>query len=343
MHSITQWFIQQTMRKILYILLFALIGLVSCSNNNDEKKGDEWIPPTPPTDLLEDQILGTWETYYSQKEIQVKFSSGVQTTYPGFRLTEYDGFKTTFFKDPATGEYKFKTFNVLYDLIEEGTYRTKVDSVLFEWKSKHTGKDTTTYQRIREIGATDGVVKWFRNYPGRTADGTKYNITDTRANREINTNPTATNGVNPAKVKIDFDDLSKGKWQINGFFRYYGEDIDPVYNEKMGKVLIGTTFDFYTEGGDRRCIMRGYNRDTDKWEEVDYPVTVVDDVIYFFYKKKVPIDKGENGEEFQLVNESFFLWVYEKKSANAFTDYKEERSESNLSKIVKVYMNLVRI
>lgn len=332
----------KTMRKIFYTLFIALLtlGFVSCSNNSDEKKViveppvEVERPDTiPPLDLF-----GEWEGYYSSKALISRPGTSSQMVYPGFRLIALDGFRTEFFDDgtvhPADKRYiyRFRTKNPIGEQIELGYFCTRKDSVLFKWKSHYTGDDTTTWRRATEIEKTPGIIKWDRAYNGRTKDGTPFLVTDAYAYRNVKTAPTSTSGVNPAKVVIDFDDMSTGSWQINSC-RYYDPDYNSSESLRISKILNGAKYKFYKDNnGTPRCIMTSRDSEEDVWVDRDHRLVIVDDVINF-----IPIYDGV-----EVGDKSFYMWVTSWGNGK-FIDLKQTRYDQDVTVFVKYEFDIARV
>jgi len=344
----------KTMKKVIYFLflIFFTLSIISCSSSKDDD--GIVIPPLPPKDLTEDDIIGTWETYYTQKQVVVNPDKANQASYGGLRLTDYDGFRTTFLKE--NGKYRAKDYNLAGNLVFEADYRISNDTIRFETEVKtEDGRDSIakTWQRIREFGVTDGILKIDKSYYGKTKyDGTEFKITDAKATRNTVTAPNSTQGVIPAKVMIDFDDMSNGTWQIYSFREYEDGGLKKAYSDAMTDTMSNVTYKFFLDANDKKwCKFREWDYKNKKWTEpVDFPVIVIDDVIHLLYREEATdedgnIIKDENGE-ITYNDESFFLWVtsWEKKDGvDTFIDFKEQRYDANVKVIIKTLMYLRRI
>ncbi|MDH6307667.1 hypothetical protein M2451_000116 [Dysgonomonas sp. PFB1-18] len=327
------------MKKVFYILFIALLalGFASCSNNSDEPTP----PPPPPTTGRPDTIppldlFGEWEGYYSSKALISNPGTSSQMIYPGFRLIALDGFRTEFFDDgtvhPQDSRYKyrFRTKNPIGEQIELGYFCTRKDSVLFKWKSHYTGIDTTTWRRASEVNTTKGIIKWDRTYDGRTKDGTKFKVTDAYAYRNVKTAPAATDGVNPAKVVIDFPDMSTGSWQIENC-RYYNPDLNVSESVSMTRILQGTKYKFYKEGNTPRCIMTSKDSEGNEVQR-DHRLVIIDDVINF-----IPIYDGV-----EVGDKSFYMWVTSW-GGNKYIDLKQTRYDQDVTIFVKYEFDVLRV
>ncbi|NDV78835.1 hypothetical protein D0T57_07605 [Dysgonomonas sp. 511] len=315
------------------------MSFASCVNNEDEPGATPPDPPLKPTDLKEDELLGTWETYYMSKEIQAQYYAGANPdTYPSFRLIEYDGYKTSYFYDSEREEYRFTTKNVIDSIIEDGTYSTKGNCITYDWKSKWTGEDTTTYQWIGEIGHTPGILKRYIEYSNVKNEyfpNAKFFVRDFFLERETSIAPNSVVDINPEKEMVDFDYLL-GNWEITGFTQWIGVDTSEEFNKKQSEILKGTLFTFRrNEKNEPSCTIGGYD-EYGKWVESENLIEIVDDVIYFIYDEKVvvPNTDPDAEKEFYLVKESFNFRVTHKAN-NTFRDLKTYRDLRDLSKVVK--------
>lgn len=327
LECISQNLFYKTMKRIFYILFIFSIGLTSCVNNNDEPTPTPIPPPTPPVSLSPDALIGMWETYYYTKAIRVNPNTTSEVIYQGLRLIDYDGFKTRLYK--SGDAYKFTSVNVLNDTIDEGTYSVNGDTLTFKWLKN--GKDTLTWQKVTLFDPDKGVLKVDIAYEGVNSNKVEYIITDTKCQRNIDVAPQFSD-VNPPKVKIDYDNLSKGEWEIYQF-NYFEGGIRNDEQTKLGlDTLGGLTYKFYTDkNGDRRCYRKQRIPGTDKWGESDLPIVIVDDVISF-----IDVEKDASGKI--LKDNSIFMWPREWKfrdGVESFIDWKEERYVNDISIVIR--------
>lgn len=320
------------MKQFLYILLIPIIGgLVSCASNGDQPDPIV-IPPTPePVELTEDALIGTWETYYYTKSIRANPGTSSEVAYQGLRLIDYDGYETRLYK--SGNIYRFTSKNVIKDIIDEGTYFVKDDTLKFVMKNKQ-GKDSiSSTQKVFAFNPTQGILKVDIAYRGTNKNGVKYIVTDTKCQRNVEINPEFSD-VNPPKVKIDFDNLSKGEWEIYAFAYYEGGSKNSIETKLGMDTLGGLTYRFYTDAnGQQRCHRTQRIPGTDDWGEADNRIVIVDDVISFIEEKKDvsgSVKKQEDG--------GIFMWPKEwklREGVESFIDWKEERFVDDISIIVR--------
>lgn len=322
------------MNKFICISILISLFLVSCSNEDDPIP----VPPKPPVGLTEDAILGTYETYYYEKQVVVNPGSSNESSYGGLRLTDYDGFRTTFAKE--NGKYKARDYNLMGDVILEADYHVSNDTIRFQYVvDAKDGSDSIvkTFQHVREFGRTEGIMKLANTYSGTTIyDGVKYEITDAKATRNTKTAPNSTQDMNPAKVMIDFDDMMNGTWHIYSFREYIDGVLDRRYSDLMTDTLSKTSYKFYkNEKGEKCCKLKEWHYGTNSWYEEEFPVVVIDDVIHLLFYDPVL-------EE----NSSLFLWVtsWKKRNGNdSFIDLKEQRYTNDVKVIIKTEIYVQRI
>lgn len=331
----------KTMKKIFYILFLSFLGLSSCVNNNDEPDPIVIPEPEPPVSATADDLIGFWETYYYQKDIIYIYPSGEQQVFPGLRLTEYDGFRTRFYLDPEDNEYKFKSYNVINQVIDEGTYTASSDTVHFNFTYlAGEPKDTITKQIIRRLDPSKGILKTEDIYPGTIANtGMKFKVTDMKANRNVDIAPAYTD-VPKVMVDAHFDELSKAPWDITGCAYYYNSLYQPDETKIMNDALVKTktSYRFYKDAqGNKFCSVSSLNPATNQIEEdkdSPYPITIIDDVIYRFYTDP------KTGK-----TESMYIWVtdWKKKDGSlTFIDKKNERLGNDISVIITADQYLVQ-
>lgn len=315
----------KTMRKILYILFFALVGLSACTNNSDEIPPEPVPPvPSPPTDLKPEDLYGKWEIYYSTKAV-VENPDDNPKPAPLFRDIEWDGF--TYDLGKKDGEYYFISYNVIGELIRKGTYEAKGDSMIFHWDSIAPDNEVFPFRegrRITELDNEKGIIKWDRQYRNITKDGnTIYRITDLYCSRDLDKAPNSTSGVNPPKVKIDFNDLCRGKWVMKGCDVYYDGDRQPGPSLEVYEIMAGSEYKFYLdEDGDKMCSRTTRDRETGVSSTKDYPVVIVDDVIHYIFWK--------DGEL-----KSNFSWIEKFNNADSYNDINITRYSNDLKVVLK--------
>lgn len=320
------------MRKLLYITLLLIFGLSACTNNSDEPVAPPAPPPIVSQKVTIDSLLGTWETFYYMKYVTVNPGTPYEASYGNLRLIDYDGFKTKFWEE--NGVYKFKSMNV-YGIVagregedKEGVFRLSEnsDSIIFTWFKN--GKDTTTAQKVQEFYAYPGVMQNEAVYTGTTEDGssTKYRVSDLKKSRKIEIAPNATGGVNPAKEKIDFQELH-GEWEIYISYVFYDMRLDQNLTAIRSKALLGAIYKFYTtDQGIKKLDIR-QKMDNGVWGTEYYDIHVVDDIMY--YKGKDP----ETGKD-----KIIWLWVTDRKIRNgkdSFIDKYENRYDKNIKVIYR--------
>lgn len=335
------------MKKYLFLLLIlGLTVFVSC----EDKGNDIPVPPSPPAvKPTEEGLLGTWETYYYEKQITVNPGASNQSSFPGLRYIDYDGFRSSFVKED--GEYKAKDYNLKGNLVSEASFHVKDDTIIYARTEKtKDDRDSIIYswQRVREFNPEKGILTVDHSYTGRTVqDNALYKITDVKITRNTKTAPTTTTGVIPAKYMIDYDELCKGKWQIYLFKEYENGRLKENYSIEMTKELKNTTFDFYVNNkGNKRCIMTEWSKAENKLVSTDYPVLLIDDVIHLLYEEEIVDEDGETTYE----DASIFLWVtsWEQRKdgdtySDSFIDYKKSRYKENVRITVETQIYIKRI
>ncbi len=329
----------KTMKKIFYILFLSFLGLSSCVSNSDQPDEPVIPDPEPPVSATADDLIGFWETYYYQKDIIYIYPSGEQQIFPGLRLIEYDGFRTRFYIDPEDNEYKFKSYNVIDQVIDEGTYTASGDTVHFNFTYlAGEPKDTITKQIIRRLDPSKGIFKTEDIYPGTIGNtGMKFKVFDMKANRNVDIAPAYTD-VSKVMVESHFEELSKAPWDITGCAYYYNSLYQPDETKIMEDALLKTktSYRFYkNEQGKKYCIVSSLNPKTNEIEDSEpYPIVIVDDVIYRFYTE------AETGK-----TESIYIWVTDWKTKNGsltFIDKKNERLGNDISVIITTDQYLVQ-
>ncbi|WP_156032809.1 hypothetical protein [Prevotella sp. 10(H)] len=322
------------MKKILYILSLMALVLSGCVNNSDEPQPPVVPPPAPPIVATSADLLGTWETYYYMKEIYFMYQNGDKKVFPGLRLTDYDGYRTQFYEED--GKYKYKSFNVVGNVNDEGTYSALKDTVYFRILAKNgVPADSTTKHVIRRLEPDKGILKTDDIYYGTTAgSGYKYEIIDTRAHRNTAIAPTFSDA-SPAKVMIDFAEMSKAPWDVIGGAYYRNGSYYSYESEIIDKALVKseTTYEFYTRSDNQKmCKISSLYPDTNERGEETYELMIFDDVIYFFFE-----DSGKLAD--------FNMWVTSWKTENGvnkFIDKKWDRYNNDISIVVQVEHHLTQ-
>ncbi len=324
------------MKLLSYTLLFLSIGLFSCASNSDEPVVPVKPEPVKPVTLSEEALKGVWETYYFSKEIRFNPEKPSETLFKGLRLIDNDGFRTEFYQSGT--DYRFKSYNALKGLIDEGKYLVKEDTVMFILKNKKGEDSISAKQKVRTFDAEKGVLKVDIAYWGTDIKNNVYIITDTKCQRNVDVNPDYSD-LNPPKVKIDFDDMSKGSWEVSGFAFYEGGNYNAKESKIGGDTLIGLTYKFYTnDAGTRRCLMKQQYKGSGEWGEHDYPIAIIDDVIHF-----IDVKKDASGKI--ISDNSIFMWVKNMRKVNGidtFTDWKEERYNNDISVVIRTEATIRR-
>ncbi|MDR2950426.1 MAG: hypothetical protein LBV71_14635 [Prevotella sp.] len=288
------------MKKYLYLIFLALtlLGFSSCNSDSPDEKE---IPPKPIENPKEDDLLGTWEVYYSAKQV----SSG-GTNLPVFRRPDYDGFINKFYKG-SDGSYIFENLNLVDQVIDKGTYKIDGQSIIMD-VTMHNGRDTA-YQNIETIGVflekkeTISVFKFF------TID--KWNVKDNRAMRNLERAPK----VHPDIEKIDMDTRFNemlGTWEIYDYLLLNNGKYEEKHSQLELDTLKGNSFTFTidTQGKKRVSLkLKGWDDDGNMfWDETSYrnlEVKIVDDVIYYI----APNEYNEKTEKWGP--QAFWLWITE--------------------------------
>lgn len=284
--------------KIFIQSFFIICILLSFSNCSSEKS---ITPPTPPKVITAEELLGTWEIYFSRKDLTF---GGV--LYEGFRDPEMDGYRTKFYKE--NNVYKFVDYNTIGEVIDAGKYDVADGNIIFDVE-KIEDRDTayTTKQKLMDLKLEQGLL--FVNYSfSLKIDGDDFQISDIRRLRNVQTAPQAHPNVN--KVMVNFDDYI-GTWQIYNIEVLINGTWSVKASEKeLDKPNI-TTFRFYYDDKGRKMGQRStyYPVEDSTSTLPPMPVTIIDDVIHLLFKIQL-----ENG---RIENDGIFLWITERK---AYTD-----------------------
>jgi hypothetical protein len=295
--------------------------------------------PDPPVNATSDDLLGIWETYYYKKDIIYVPSTGEQQIFPGLRLVENDGYRTEFYRDSKDGRHKFKSYNVVGHVNDEGVYKANKDTIYFTFTfTEGAAKDTTTKQIIRRLDPAKGIFKTEDIYFGTIAGtGMKFEVYDMKAQRNIVTAPSYTD---VPKIMLDsyFDELSKAPWDITGCAYYYNGNYLPEETKKMEDALLKTktSYKFYTDAQKKRfCIISSLDPETNEMKDAPpCPLIIVDDVIYFFYTDPAT---GKARD--------FYMWVatwQPRNGVNTLIDRSNERYQNDISAIVTTEHNLTQ-
>lgn len=339
------------MKKFTYVFSLIIFILAGCSNSGD---GDEPTPPKPPVNLTEEAILGTYETYYYEKQVIVNPGKGNQSSYGGLRLTDYDGFRTQFYKEG--GKYKARDYNLAGSLVQQSDYYISNDTIWFEYLLEaKDGSDSIVkaYQHVREFGRTDGIMKLDNSYTGTAVNNNvEYKIIDAKATRNIQIAPNYSKDVIPAKVIVDYEDMMKGKWQIYSFREYVDGTLNKKYSDLKTDTLSKTFYKFdLDKDGDKICTITQWDYENNTWDKgTTFPVLVIDDVIHLLFKEEV-LDENkkpvldENGQKVYK-DGSFFLWVtswQERMGTDSFIDLKEQRYTNDVKIIIRTEIYFMRV
>ena len=278
------------MKYLIYIFFIAsfLFAFNSCGGGSDNP-----VDIIEPTVLDKDDLIGTWEIYYSQKDFILN-----GTTYPGFRDPEMDGFRTKFYKDGET--YKFIDYNPILAVVDQGTYDIDNGHIVFT-VTQYSGRDTlyTTRQNVTNIVLEKGLLYVDYSYT-ITISGQNYQISDLRRLRNIETAP----GVHPnvTKVDINFDDYV-GTWELYDADVFKGTQRNKGMSEAWLDKPNITRFKFYyNDKGQKIGEKQVYRAALDTTTVIGpSPVVIVDDVIHLLFRFQ--INKEIIG------NDGIFLWI----------------------------------
>lgn len=344
------------MRKIIYLFLSILatsIALSSCKGSGNDPV-DPPAPPQPPVEdvLSEEALLGTWETYYYEKQVTLNPGPN-QESYGQLRYIDYDGFRSEFSK--VGNKYITRDYNLVGDIVYEADYYVKDDTIKFEMHVEtEDGRDSIaeSWQRVRQFSPEKGIIKLDKSYTGTTTQNDAfYKITDAKIARNIKTAPTTTEYVIPKKHIIDYDDLCKGRWQIY----LVREFEDGIYqlgkSEESTKKMNTVSYKFFVnENGKKRCYQRLWDAENNKFIEYEFRVEIIDDVIHLLAKTEA-IDEDGNiikDEEGNIVYEdyNFYIWVTEwaqREGTDSFIDFSETRYVENVRVKVKTLIYTKRV
>jgi len=331
------------MEKNFYtIIVIIIMGFSSCAHNSDEIPGVTPPPPPPVENLMEDDMLGEWEAYYYSKTVTENPDTKPRP-YTPYRDIGYDGQRYEMYKD-TDGKYKYKVYNLIGELTLEGTYETiKPDSLILHWDSLGVKGDIVPMREGRvvfDLRKDAGISKWHQTYRRITKNGPDYQVVDRFAYRNTKIAPTSTDGVNPAKAKIDFEFLSRGtgKWVLESSNIYYDGVKRPIESAEATRLIAGTEYTYYKDNKNQeRCIFKVKSFATGEWKEEDHEVYMVDDVIALVFR---------DGDGTIDRDESFNVWIdsYEQKNGEDFYyDVKISRYTNDLSVVKREVWRMKRV
>jgi hypothetical protein len=300
----------------LYIFLFSLIftiGLSSCNSDDNPV-----IPPDPTvTDPKEDDLLGKWEVYYSDKTV-----SG----FGAYRSPDYDGFTNEFYKE--NNLYKFKGYDLI-NLVDEGTYKIEKDELIMD-VTKYQGRDTT-YQNIEKLSYLSDKKETFIVYKYYTVNG--YSVRDNRAMRNMSIAPKTHPDVEKIDIDKNFDRLV-GTWEIYDYALLENSKWVEGYSKLQLDSLGGNSYTYgYDSDGDKIVSLKVKVLQKDGsalWYAYNnLKIKIVDDVIYYF----IPAYDPETGK---IETYAFWLWLNDwqnktigNETVDTYIDKNQFRLESN--------------
>ncbi|NDV94229.1 hypothetical protein D0T84_04755 [Dysgonomonas sp. 521] len=306
-------------KKLIYALsLLLTIGLSSCNSGGSDPDDPNPTPPiVDPKSVKEDDLLGTWEIYYSVKKVSQLLSDGSRKDFPSFRNPEYDGFINKFEKS-ADGTYTFENRNVVNALIDSGNYKINKDTIILS-VLRHDGRDTSFVSKdvISQLYLDKSsltVYKFFNS-------GSSFIVKDARSMRKYGTT------IHPNVEKIDVSgNINKllGSWEVSDYAMILNGEFLRNYSKAYLDTIKSNVYTFeYNNKNDLRCIYKYkvYDKSGNwEWTDINCPTSIVDDIIYAFYQVQ---DENGNRE-----NKSFFLWVKEWNS-DTFVSFNEYRTDKN--------------
>ena len=306
------------MKKYLYLIFLALslFGLSSC---NPDKPDDGIEEPKPIENPKEDDLLGTWEVYYSAKQV----SSG-NTKLPVFRRPDYDGFINKFYKG-ENGDYVFENLNLVNQTVDKGTYKIDGQSIIMD-VTKHNGKDTV-FQSVETIGLfleNKETLNVFKNF-----NIDIWNVKDNRSMRNLERAPTVHPGIDKIDVEAKYSQLV-GTWEtydyiflIDGNYTSEAEK----YTQQQLDSLKGNTFTFGYDSQGKKVVslkLKWWDDDGNMfWDDTKYTnleVKIVDDIIYYIAPNEYDEDTNTYGPQ------AFWLWV---------TDWRNDRKDPDTGETIK--------
>ena len=275
------------MNTKLYLLLFLpLVLLVSCIDNSDQKGGGT-VPTDEQMPLNEQNILGEWEIYFYTKAMHAP-TAKLEAKY---RYADEDGFSIGFESNGVFYERNVFDMEVVrgkYEFVKNETNGNIERIKFYDYKSKWTGDDTTSYATIPYLYKNRMVYQ--SRYHG-TASNHNFNIEDLKYLRNLERDPHYYPKDNPAfKKSLIIEKELLGTWFL--FKSTVG--IDQEWFDET-KDRYGTLTVFKIENGDR--VFEMYFPDGELSRRGKY--RIVDDVVHMYN-----IKEGTENE-----TESFAYWV----------------------------------
>lgn len=314
------------MKKYLYLIFLALTLLGFSSCNSDSPDNPPIVDP-PIENPKEDDLLGTWEVYYSAKQV----SSG-NTTLPVFRRPDYDGFINKFYKG-TDGSYIFENLNLIDQIVDKGTYKVENNSIIMD-VTMHNGKDTV-FQNIEDIGLfleskeTLSVAKSF------ILNG--YNVKDNRSMRNLERAPKVHPNIEKIDVDARFSEMI-GTWEVYDYLLLNNGKYEEKHSQLELDTIKGNTFTFAYDSQGKKVVslkLKGWDDDGEIfWDETSYKdmeVKIVDDIIYYIAPNEYDKKTGKWGPM------AFWLWITEwqdrkdpdnGQTINSFIDLDQKRTDA---------------
>lgn len=306
-------------KKLTYALFFLFtIGLSSCNSGSEDPEKPTEPEVIDPSSVAEDDLLGTWEVYYSVKKVTQLLSDGTRKDFPSFRNPEYDGFINKFEKS-SDGTYTFENQNVLNAIIDKGTYKMIKDTIVMN-VTMHDGRDTSFVSKdiISQLYTDKSsltVYKFFNS-------GSSFVVKDARSMRKYGTD------IHPGVEKVDVTgNINKllGSWEVYDYAMILNGTYLRNYSTVYLDTIKGNVYTLeYNSNNDLRCNLKykEYDKVTGNefWNNINCSTSVVDDIIYAFYEVE-----DENGKR---EKKSFFLWVTDW-SNDIFVSFNEYRTDKN--------------
>ena len=303
------------------------MGFYSCVKNSDDV-----VTPPPPeeeVDLKPEDVYGKWQVYYSTKLVIENPGTGTSKPYTTFRSIDLDGF--TFEMYTENGEYLVKGYNGIGVQTSQGWYEIKdKDSLILHLDSVSPSMEIIPLgeRRGRRIlrEPKDGIIKWDETYGRVSKDKkTEYRVTDVFASRDVNVNPTTTDGVNPAKAKINYDDMCRGRWVVSEVYIYYDNTLQPLASAEKQKLIKGTIYDYSIgNGGEKKLKVTYPGTAENPGYSEEFPVYITDDVLTYTFVN----GKGED--------DAFNSWIERfENNNNTYYDITSMRFDNDVSVVYK--------
>lgn len=305
--------------KLYILLILSLLFLASCIDNSDQTGGgpkptDEQVP------LNEENILGQWEIYFYTKSMHAP-TAKLDAKY---RYADEDGFSIGF--EPNGIFYEKNVFGMevvrgKYEFVKDKTTE-KIEQIFFyDYKSKWTGDDTTSYATIPYLYKNRMV---YRSLYHGTASNHNFNIEDLKYLRNLERDPHYYPKDNPVfnKSLVNEDELL-GTW----FLFKSSEGIDQEWFDKTEDIY-GTLTVFKIENGER--IFESYFPDGPMSRRGKF--RIVDDVIHM-YNTTTDADGKEK-------NESFAYWVQSWTTSGATEIMKEGHTTRKKENVLQEYSTM---